>query len=154
MLFRHFSPWGTQTGPSAAPWANYVIKFSSIWHSAILVLGASKLNNMQPLEPISTCEWHSAILVLGAFKLNNMQSVEPNLGSNFLFNLWMSFKHFSPLGVQIGPSAASRANFVIKFSSTCEWHSGILVLRGFKVEHLFHLQHILISYFLQLVNFI
>ena len=48
----------------------------------------------------------------------------------------------------------AEANFVIKFSSTCEFHSCIDVFGAFKLGHFQFLEPISSPNFLQLVNFI
>ena len=139
-----------QSGSNSTPqvWtmaeANFVIKFSSTceFHSCIDVFGEFKLGHFQFLEPISSPNFLQLVnFILAVQSVGHSNwAIWCTSFSQFcyqiFFNSWISFMHLSLWGIQTGLFSVLWANFVFKFCSICEFHSGILVFGAFKQGHL------------------
>ena len=120
MNHRGFIAWGIQTGPFAACWANFVLKFfqlftfilgaQCLWHSNWTICS---LLSQFCSEIFPTFDFHTWCSVPGAFKLDHLQPIEPILFWNVSY-FWFSYLVLNAWGIKTGSFAACWANFVLK----------------------------------------
>ena len=154
---RGLSAWGIQIGSFAAGWAPFVLKcfklfhlhtgeansyyprepimgkgnssnFKIGWDSGFSVLGAFKLDHLQPIQPLLFWKFSNFFsFILGGQFLLPQRANNGKWGITQLKN-WMRVATLSAWDIQVGPFAPLQAHLAPKFFQLFHFHTGRPIL--------------------------